>query len=55
VKVDERGFEDAVETSQLAGDYLRSELSHLDPLLGLGTAELFAFIGPTQINARPGG
>lgn len=49
MKVDERGFEDAIEAALLAGGYLRSEPSHFDPLLGLDTAELFAFIGATQI------
>ncbi|MDA8074646.1 MAG: type I restriction endonuclease [Actinomycetota bacterium] len=49
MKVDERGFEDAIEAALLAGGYLRSEPAHFDPLLGLDTAELYAFIGATQI------
>ncbi len=49
MKPDERGFEDAIEDSLLAGGYLKSVPSHFDPVLGLDTAELFAFIGATQI------
>jgi len=49
VKVDERGFEDAIEASLLAGNWLQSVPSHFDPVLGLDTAELFAFIGATQV------
>ncbi|MHB8289434.1 MAG: type I restriction endonuclease subunit R [Acidimicrobiales bacterium] len=49
MKVDERGFEDAIEATLLAGGYLRSESSNFDPLIGLDTAELFAFIRATQI------
>ena len=49
MKVDERGFEDAIEAALLAGGYLKSEPSHFDPVLGLDTAELFAFIGATQV------
>ena len=49
MKVDERGFEDAIEAALLAGGYLRSVPSYFDPWLGLDTAELFAFIGATQI------
>jgi type I restriction enzyme R subunit len=49
MKVDERGFEESIEASLLAGGYLKSEPAHFDPLLGLDTAELFAFIGETQI------
>ena len=49
MKVDERGFEDAIEAVLLADGYLRSEPSNFDPVLGLDTAELFAFIGATQI------
>jgi len=49
VKVDERGFEDAIEASLLAGGYLKSVPSHFDRVLGLDTAELFAFIGATQV------
>ena len=48
----EKGFEDAIEASLLGvGGYLRSEPSHFDRVLGLDTAELFAFIGATQIKA----
>jgi type I restriction enzyme R subunit len=49
VKVDERGFEDAIEAALLAAGYLKSVPSHFDPVQGLDTAELFAFIGATQI------
>ena len=48
---DEKGFEDAIEASLLGGGYLRSEASHFDRVLGLDTAELFAFIGVTQSKA----
>ena len=48
MKVDERGFEEAIEATLLAGGYLKSVPSHFDPVLGLDTAELFAFIGATQ-------
>ena len=48
MKVDERGFEASIEAALLSGGYLKSEPSHFDPLLGLDTAELFAFIGATQ-------
>ncbi len=49
MKPDERGFEDAIEASLLEeGGYLKSVPSHFDPVLGLDTAELFAFIGATQ-------
>ena len=48
MKVDERGFEDAIEAALVAGGYLKSLPSHFDPSLGLDTAELFAFIGATQ-------
>ena len=45
----ELAFEDAIESSLLAdGGYLKSVPSHFDALLGLDTAELFAFIGATQ-------
>ncbi|MDA2989400.1 MAG: type I restriction endonuclease, partial [Actinomycetota bacterium] len=47
----EKGFEDAIEASLLAGGYLKSEPSHFDRVLGLDTAELFAFIGVTQAKA----
>jgi len=49
VKVDERGFEDAIEASLLAGGWLKSVPSHFDRVLGLDTSELFAFIGATQV------
>ncbi|MHB1738553.1 MAG: type I restriction endonuclease subunit R [Actinomycetes bacterium] len=49
MKIDERGFEDAIEAALLAGGYLKSVPSHFDPALGLDTAELFAFVGATQI------
>jgi len=49
MKVDERGFEEAIEAALVAGGYLKSVPSHFDPVLGLDTAELFAFIGATQI------
>ena len=49
MKVDERGFEESIEAELLAGGYLKSLPSHFDALLGLDTAELFAFIGATQI------
>jgi len=49
VKVDERGFEDAIEACLLAGGYLKSVPSHFDRVLGIDTAELFAFIGATQV------
>ncbi len=49
MNVDERLFEDAIEASLLEqGGYERSVASHFDSLLGLDTAELFAFIGATQ-------
>jgi type I restriction enzyme R subunit len=49
VKVDERGFEESIEGALLSGGYLKSLPSHFDQLLGLDTAELFSFIGATQI------
>ena len=49
MKVDERGFEESIEAALLSGGYLKSLPSHFDPALGLDTAELFAFIGATQI------
>jgi type I restriction enzyme R subunit len=49
MKIDEQGFEHAIEAALLAGGYHRSVPSHFDPWLGLDTAELFAFIGATQI------
>lgn len=47
----EKGFEDAIEASLLASGYLKSEPSNFDRVLGLDTAELFAFIGATQTKA----
>ena len=50
MKPTELAFEDAIEASLLAhGGYLKSVPSNFDPVLGLDTAELFAFIGATQI------
>jgi type I restriction enzyme R subunit len=50
VTVDERGFEEAIEASLLErGGYLKSYHWDFDPFLGLDTAELFAFIGATQV------
>ncbi len=49
MKADEHAFEDAIEAALLAAGYLKSLPSHFDPVLGLDTAELFAFIGATQI------
>jgi type I restriction enzyme R subunit len=51
VSKSERGFEDAIEASLLVGGYLKSEPSNFDRALGLDTAELFAFIGATQVSA----
>jgi type I restriction enzyme R subunit len=52
VSTSEKGFEDAIEASLLsAGGYLRSEPSNFDRVLGLDTAELFAFLGATQAKA----
>ncbi len=47
--IDERGFEDAIEAALLADGYLRSVPSNFDAVLGLDTAELYAFIGETQV------
>ena len=50
MRPDERRFEDAIEASLLGqGGYLKSIPSNFNPDLGLDTAELFAFIGATQI------
>jgi len=49
VKVDEWGFEESTEAALLAAGYLKPEPSDFDPLLGLDTAELFAFIGAAHI------
>jgi type I restriction enzyme R subunit len=51
VKADERGFEEAIEDHLLSHGWLKSVPSNFDPVLGLDTAELFAFIGATQITA----
>ncbi|MDQ6949645.1 MAG: type I restriction endonuclease, partial [Actinomycetota bacterium] len=52
MNVDERLFEDAIEASLLGtGGYAKSMPSHFDRTLGLDTAEIFAFIGATQIVA----
>src|SRR5260370_4810452 len=52
MKVDERLFEDAIEQFLLAhGGYRRSSPSNFDPILGLDSSELFAFIGVTQVKA----
>jgi len=48
MKADERGFEEAIEASLLAGGYLKSLPSNFDPVPGLDTAELYSFIGATQ-------
>src|SRR5690348_170242 len=51
MSVSERLFEDAIEEYLLGpGKYLRSDRSNFDSNLGLDTAELFAFIGQTQID-----
>ena len=47
----ERGFEDAIEQSLLCGGYTKSAPEHFDRALGLDTAELFAFIGATQVKS----
>jgi len=50
MKPDEHGFEDAIEASLLTeGGYSQSLPSHFDAAVGLDTAELFAFIGATQV------
>jgi len=51
VRPDERRFEEEIEGHLLAHGYLRSAPSHFDAVLGLDTAELFAFIGATQVVA----
>ena len=51
MKADERAFEEEIEASLLARGYVQSVPSHFDPVLGLDTAELFAFIGATQATA----
>ncbi len=48
----EKGFEDAIEYSLLeVGGYLRSEPTNFDRVLGLDTAEMYAFLGATQPKA----
>jgi type I restriction enzyme, R subunit len=48
--VDERLFEDAIEAHLVEhGGYEKGITSFFDPVLGLDTSELFAFIGKTQI------
>jgi len=50
VNPDERLFEEAIEGSLLdLGGYLKSSPHHFDPVLGLDTTELFAFIEVTQV------
>ena len=48
MKPDELAFEDEIEAALLASGYERSVPAHFDPVLGLDTAELFAFLGATQ-------
>lgn len=49
MKPDERAFEESIEAYLLEqGGYVKSAASNFDPVLGLDTAELFAFIGATQ-------
>jgi hypothetical protein len=49
MNINERGFEDTIESSLLSdGGYMKSQPSNFDPILGLDTAELFAFVGATQ-------
>lgn len=50
MRPDERGLEDAMEGWLLTeGQYAKSLPNHFDPFLGLDTAQLFEFIGATQI------
>ena len=49
MKPDEKRFEEAIEDHLLNHGYLKSAPSHFDAVLGLDTAELYAFIGDTQI------
>lgn len=51
MKIDERGFEDAIEASLLAGGYLKSVPSDFNAALGLDTGKLFEFLGATQPRA----
>jgi type I restriction enzyme R subunit len=46
--VNERGFEESIEAALLGNGYEKSLPSNFDRVLGLDTAELFAFIGATQ-------
>jgi type I restriction enzyme R subunit len=51
VTVKEIGFEEAIERWLVDhGGYTSSSPQHFDRVLGLDTAELFAFIGATQVN-----
>ena len=47
----ERGFEDSIERSLLGDGYTKSSPENFDHTLGLDTAELFAFIGATQVKS----
>lgn len=52
MKINERLFEDSIEQFLLQyGGWLRSSPSNFDPVLGLDTSELFAFISATQVKA----
>jgi len=51
VSRDERGFEDSIEKSLVGDGYSTSVSDHFDRELGLDTAELFAFIGATQVKS----
>ncbi|GAA3740006.1 type I restriction enzyme R subunit [Spinactinospora alkalitolerans] len=48
---DERSFEDAIVAAMTADGWRPGTPSHYDPVLGLDSAELFAFIGATQADA----
>ena len=50
MRPDEYHFEEAIEAHLLDHGWLKSVPSNFDPVLGLDTAELFAFIGATQIS-----
>lgn len=49
MKPDEFLFEEAIESHLLEHGWAKSVPSNFDPVLGLDTAELFAFLGATQI------
>ena len=52
MSLQEKGFEDAIEGSLLQnGGYEKSLPTHFDRALGLDTAELFAFMGSSQIDS----